>query len=111
MVLGGAMLAGQAGRIRDAVILKVLGAQRTDILSSYASEFGILGVVSGLIACFLGNAASYAVIVHVMRLNWSFDATTTFVTVICCGLVTLVAGFAGTWQALGTETAAYLRRD
>lgn len=111
MVLGGAMLAGQAGRIRDAVILKVLGAQRTDILSSYAAEFGILGVVSGLIACFLGNAASYAVIVHVMRLNWSFDATTTFVTVICCGLVTLVAGFAGTWQALGTETAAYLRRD
>lgn len=111
MVLGGAMLAGQANRIRDAVILKVLGAERRSVLTAYAVEFGVLGAVSGLIACFLGNLASYAVITHVMGLNWRADITSTLLTVGGCTAVTLAAGFAGTWQALGTKTSSYLRRD
>ncbi|MGN0903654.1 MAG: ABC transporter permease [Alphaproteobacteria bacterium] len=111
MVLSGAMLAGQARRIREAVILKVLGATRMDIFKAYLVEFGLLGFLSALIACFLGSLASYAVITGVMGLNWTFMPATAAAVVVSCTAVTLCVGFLGTGQALGTRASGYLRRD
>ena len=111
MVLAGAMLAGQAQRTKEAIILKVIGATRIDILKSYLVEFGILGIVSSAIAAVLGSIASYAVITGVMRLNWVFMPQIILIVILSCTLVTLCAGFIGTWQALGVKASSYLRRD
>src|SRR5690606_23600299 len=44
LVLAGAIAAGQRRRIYDAVVLKVLGATRLDLLRAFLLEFLLLGV-------------------------------------------------------------------
>ena len=50
LVLAGAVAAGQRRRIRQAVILKSLGATRAQIRRAWLTEFGVLGAGAGLIA-------------------------------------------------------------
>ncbi|MCH8900386.1 MAG: ABC transporter permease, partial [Acidobacteria bacterium] len=43
LVLGGAVAAGHRRRVYEAVVLKVLGARRRDVLAGYLIEYGFLG--------------------------------------------------------------------
>jgi putative ABC transport system permease protein len=58
LVLAGAVAAGQRRRIRDAVVLKTIGATRAQIRASFLVEFGLLGLTAGLLAAAAGTAAA-----------------------------------------------------
>jgi putative ABC transport system permease protein len=109
LVLASAMAAGQQARRRDAVILKVLGATRPNVLATYLWEFGILGIGTVAIAAVIGGAASYIVVTEVMNLQWSLPLTAILVTAPMALVITLIAGFAGVWQAMGQKPAPLLR--
>ena len=74
LVLAGAVAAGQRRRIADAVVLKTLGATRTQIRAAWLVEFGLIGACAGLIAAVLGTGLSWAVMHLVMHAPWSFLA-------------------------------------
>jgi putative ABC transport system permease protein len=109
LVLASAVAAGQQARRRDAVILKVLGATRPTVLAVYLWEFGILGLGTVAIAAAIGSVAAYIVVSEVMRLAWSLPLGAILLTAPLALVITLVAGFAGVWQALGQKPAALLR--
>ena len=111
LVLAGAIAATRRQRIRDAVLLKVLGATRRDILATYLVEFGILGLATALIASVVGSVAGWAVVTFVMRTDWTFLPGAVATTIVLCVAITLVAGFAGTWRALGHKAAPVLRNE
>jgi putative ABC transport system permease protein len=46
-----------------------------------------------------------------MRADWAFIPTAVAATVAICIAITLVAGFAGTWRALGHKAAPVLRNE
>src|SRR4029077_20202679 len=58
-VLAGAVVADRRRRIYDAVVLKVLGATRRDVRAGLALEYGVLGLVTAVIALLLGSLAAY----------------------------------------------------
>jgi putative ABC transport system permease protein len=109
LVLAGAMIAGQQRRIQDAVILKVLGATRRDLIGAYMLEYGLLGLATALVSCLLGSAAAWAVVTHLMHADWHFDPASVVLTVCSCTVVTILFGLAGTWHALGQRAAPLLR--
>jgi putative ABC transport system permease protein len=111
LVLAGAVAAGQRARIRDAVVLKTLGATRSQIRAAWMVEFGIIGAASGLIAAAVGTAASWGVVAFVMRTDWAFLPGTLAITVAACVLLMLFFGFAGTEAALRAKAAPLLRND
>jgi putative ABC transport system permease protein len=111
LVLAGAVAAGQARRVRDAVILKTVGATRAQIRNAWLVEFGLLGLVAGLIAAMAGSAASWAVVRFVMRGEWVFLPGTLALTVLGCMALTLAFGYAGTALALRVRPAAMLRNE
>lgn len=111
LVLAGALAAGHRRRVRESVILKVLGARRRDVLATYVYEYGIIGVATGAIAAALGSVAGWAVVRFIMDMEWSFQPAVAGITVLVCLAVTLAAGFAGTWFALGTSAAPVLRNE
>ncbi|MBO6806358.1 FtsX-like permease family protein [Thalassospira sp.] len=111
LVLGGAVAAGRRKRIYDAVVLKTLGATRSNILYAYALEYGILGLATGVIAAFVGSVAAWSVLVLIMEANWVL-LPMTIIGPIAIGLfATLAAGFVGTWQALRSPAAPLLRNE
>ena len=111
LVLGGAIAAGHRRRVYDAVVLKVLGATRGTILSSFVIEHGLMGLLTGSIASGLGTTAAYFLVTRLMSAEWVFLPSPVISTVGLATILTLALGFAGTWRALGVKAAPYLRND
>ena len=111
LVLAGAVAAGQRRRIRDAVVLKTLGATRAQIRRAWLVEFGLLGLVAGVVAAMVGAAASWGVTRYVMRADWTFLPGTLALTIGLCVALTLAMGYAGTALALRARPAPLLRNE
>jgi putative ABC transport system permease protein len=111
LVLAGAVAAGQRRRIREAVVLKTLGATRTQIRAAWLVEFGVLGVAAGVLAAAVGTAASWAVVHKMMGADWSFLPLRLALTVAACVALMLGFGYAGTAAALRARAAPLLRNE
>ncbi|MCC7275479.1 MAG: ABC transporter permease [Alphaproteobacteria bacterium] len=109
LVLAGAFAAGHHRRLRDAVILKVVGATRRQVLSAYLAEYGMLGLATAVVAASFGTLAAWFVLTGVMRAPWAFLPLPVAVTAAAAVAATLAFGFAGTWRALGRKAAPFLR--
>ncbi len=111
LVLVGAVAAGRRRRIREAVILKALGATRAQLRLAWLVEFGTLGLVAGVIAAAVGTAASWAVMRWVIHEPWAFLPGRLSGTLAAALAVMLIFGYAGTAAALRARPAARLRNE
>lgn len=111
LVLAGGIAAARRRHIYDAVVLKVLGATKRRILMTFLLEYGMLGIVTSLVAAVIGTAASYGILTQVMELKWEFSWLSVLtITLVCLG-ITLASGFAGTLGALRQKPARHLRNQ
>ena len=110
-VLVGAVAAGQRRRVREAVILKTLGATRAQIRLAWLTEFGLLGVVAGLIAAVVGSAASYAITRYILHTDWIFLPGVLIYTLAGALAIMLLFGYSGTSAALRARPAPLLRNE
>ncbi len=110
-VLAGGIAAGHRRRVYDAVILKVLGATRKRLLTGFMLEYGILGLITALVAAGIGTLAAWGLQVHIMDMKWGFSWAVLLAISILCLLITLLAGFSGTWRATSVKAAHMLRNQ
>ncbi len=108
-VLVSAVAAGQRRRVREAVILKTLGATRMQIRAAWLTEFGITGLVAGVIAAIVGCGASWAVAHYIMHTDWIFLPVTLIYTLAGALALMLLFGYSGTAAALRVRPAPLLR--
>ncbi|OFW82804.1 MAG: hypothetical protein A2018_00135 [Alphaproteobacteria bacterium GWF2_58_20] len=111
LVLAGAVAAGHRRRIREAVILKVLGATRKDALLGFTLEYGLLGLITAILSCLSGTLVAWIVMNRVLELPWHFSAAALMLTVVLATFLTLAFGFSGAWLALGKKAAPLLRNE
>jgi len=109
LVLAGAIAAGQRARLYDSTVLKVLGATRARIAGIYALEYGLIGVLTGLMALGAGTLAASTIATQVFELPFVFDMGAALLTVIGGGVATLLFGLIGAWTALRSKPAVLLR--
>lgn len=111
LVLAGAVAAGHKRRVYDAVVLKVLGATRSTVLRAFLLEYGLLGLITAIIAAVLGTLVAWLVVTEVMDFAFIFIPSAVLTTTLLCTGITLTLGFIGTWRALGQPAAPLLRND
>ncbi|MGB1850340.1 MAG: ABC transporter permease [Candidatus Micropelagos thuwalensis] len=111
LVLSGAIGGGHRKRIYDAVIMKVLGAERRRILYVYLIEYGLTGLGAALIATFIGTFAAWAIVKFVLGITWVMLPGTLVLTVACATGISMFLGLLGTWRSLGAKAAPVLRSD
>ena len=111
LVLAGAIAAGRRRRIYDSVVLKVLGATRRDIVTAYILEYGLLGLVTALIAAITGSVTGWAVVTWLLRIDWTPEPVAVIVTALLGTAITIAAGLVGTWRAMGQSAAPWLRNE
>jgi len=111
LVLAGAVAAGQRRRVRDAVVLKTVGATRAQIRRAFLVEFGLLGATAGVIAAAAGTAAAWGVVRYILAADWVFLPGTLATVVLACTALTLAFGYAGTALALRARPAPFLRNE
>lgn len=79
-VLLGAIAAARAQRSYDTVILRVLGASRTQVLKLLLAEYALLAAVLALVALALGGGAAWLVVVELFEFDWLPDWPRVFAT-------------------------------
>ena len=110
LVLVGAISADQHRRIRDAVIYKVCGSTRRDILRVFAAEFLLLGTITGTVSLIIGTLAAFAILEGPLNSDFHLQAPAIFLTLLTGIALTMILGLLGTWKALGQKASSYLRR-
>jgi putative ABC transport system permease protein len=111
LVLAGAFSADQHRRIYDAVIYKVCGATRKDIMLALMTEFAVIGLGAGCIGCLTGILAAWGVITGFMHMRFVVDPLVAVATVVAGIVMAVGLGLLGTLRALGKKPAGYLRNE
>lgn len=109
LVLGGALAAGRQARTHEAVVLKTLGATRTRLLAAFLYEYGLIGLCTALFGVAAGGAAAFAIVRHVMNLDFAWLWPQALTAAAAALVVTIFLGLLGTWRILGRKPAPYLR--
>ncbi len=108
-VLVGAIAASRRSRSYDAVILKLLGATRAQVLATQAMEYAALAFILSLLALIIGGAAGWVAVTQIFDLAWTPGWTVVALTIAGGGLGTLVLGLLGSLPALAARPAEGLR--
>lgn len=110
-VLAGAMAAGRAQREADAVVMKVLGATRGDVVRAFLIEYGVLGALAAVLAAILGSLGAWAFVTQVMEMKFAIDLGLIVLVIAGAVALTIAVGVAMTWTALSVKPAGYLRGE
>jgi putative ABC transport system permease protein len=105
--LGGAL----AARSREAVIYKVCGATRGDMLTMLFAEHAITGAAAGLAALVLGTACAALFVAGYMKMTWRFSAGPALLTIALAAGLTVLLSLGGTVRLLGKKAWPYLRNE
>lgn len=108
-VLIGAIAASRRARLYDAVLLKLLGASRRQILAAQAIEYALLAAIIAGLALAAGTAAGWYIVTRIFELHWAPDWTAVLATLLVGAIGTLGIGLLGSLPALAGRPAAALR--
>ncbi len=111
LVLSSSLAATRTQRLYDTVILKVLGVRNRTLMTGFLFEFSVLGALAGLISLALGSVISWAVMVPLMDLKWTFYLGPALLTGFAGIGLTLFIGWLITGRILLTPAAGYLRNE
>ena len=111
LVLAGTMAAGRAQREADAVINKVLGATRGDVIRAFVLEYSILGAFAAILAAVLGVLGAWGISVYALQIDYAIDVKLILVVIVFTVVLTIATGAITTWSALSTKPAQFLRME
>ncbi|WP_417609929.1 ABC transporter permease [Parasphingorhabdus sp.] len=108
-VLIGAIAASRQARVYDSVILKLLGATRSQILSVQAIEYALLAFLLSAVALGLGLLGGWFVITQIFEFTWQPDWAVVLLTLGVGAIATLSIGLLGSIPVLSAKPARALR--
>ena len=71
-ILSGAVASTKFRRLKEAAILKTLGAKRSVVASILGYEYATLGIVAGTVGVLLSVGTSWAVMEYIVKSPWYF---------------------------------------
>ena len=109
LVLVASVSASQDERLLEGAVMRVLGGSRRQLLLAQASEFAVIGLLSGLTAAIAATVLAGVVAEKVFDLPWTADwrliATSSAIGV----LAAVVAGMLATRKVLSAPPSVTLR--
>jgi putative ABC transport system permease protein len=109
LVLTGAVAASRRRRLREAILLKVVGATRGQVLAATAIEFALIGVMAALAALVLGNLAAWASIASFIEFRPAFAGVLPWLAAAV--VLPAATGLVAAWWALSRPAGEMLRQQ
>ena len=109
LILIGSIALTKSQRIYEHAILKTLGARRPTLATILFAEYGLLGLLSGLVGAGFAVLLSWAVAVYVMDIGWEFDPLLTIAGVAATAGIVMIVGTAASFDVLFRKPLQTLR--
>ncbi|MGV8834357.1 MAG: ABC transporter permease [Devosia sp.] len=111
LVLAGALSVGRQQREADAVVMKVLGAKRSDVIAAFLIEYALLGAIAAVLATGIALLGGWAAATWLLDIDFAVPLAALGMVSLLVIVVTIVTGAATTWSAMSTTPAAKLRME
>lgn len=108
-VLFAAVYASLDNRIHEGALMRTLGAKRAFLRKTHIIEFGLLGLISGLLAVIISETMLYALYTQVMHLEYRANVYLWVVVPLTGALFVGLAGCWGVRQVLNKSPLQVLR--
>jgi len=109
-ILSGAVASTKFRRLKEAAILKTLGAKRTTVASILSYEYVALGTIAALIGVALSLGFSWAVMEYVVKAEWHFRLIPMIWTLLIATALTLLTGILSSLDVLTSKPVKTLRK-
>ena len=109
LILIGSVALTKSQRIYENAILKTLGAKRGSLAGILFTEYGLLGMVAGVIGCGFAVALSYAVSRYLLDIDWHFEPVVVVEGLVITTAIVMLVGTAASFDVLFRRPLATLR--
>lgn len=109
LILIGSIALTKSQRIYENAILKTLGARRLTLAAILFGEYGLLGLLAGLIGSGFAVALSWAVSRFVLEIDWEFSGSLMAAGVAATAAVVILVGCLASFDVLFRKPLSTLR--
>jgi putative ABC transport system permease protein len=109
LILVGSISMTKFHRIYEVAVLKTLGAKRKVLLLILFVEYGLLGLVAGIVGALAAIALSYSIARFVFEIPWEFTPLVNLAGIAATALLVTVVGVASSFNVLTRKPLAILR--
>ncbi|HMD76870.1 MAG TPA: FtsX-like permease family protein [Terracidiphilus sp.] len=110
MILASSIASTRFRRMREAVVLKTLGATRMRIVRTFSVEFSVLGLLAGSVGVVFANLLT-RVLLHKLEVDFHIEWTATLIALVGTAVLATVTGWIASYRILGLRPLQVLREE
>jgi putative ABC transport system permease protein len=110
MILASSIASTRFRRMREAVVLKTLGATRMRIVRTFSVEFSVLGLLAGSVGVVFANILT-RVLLHRLEVAFHIEWVATIVALVGTAVLATATGWIASYRILGLRPLEVLREE
>ena len=110
MILASSIASTRFRRMREAVVLKTLGATRMRIVRTFSVEFSVLGLLAGAVGVVFANLLT-RVLLHRLEIGFHVEWAATFIALFGTAVLATATGWIASYRILGLRPLEVLREE
>jgi putative ABC transport system permease protein len=110
MILASSIASTRFRRMREAVVLKTLGATRLRIVRTFSVEFSVLGLLAGSVGVIFANVLAL-VLLRKLDVGFQIDWRATLVALAGTAVLATATGWIASYRILGLRPLQVLREE
>jgi putative ABC transport system permease protein len=110
MILASSIASTRFRRMREAVVLKTLGATRMRIVRTFSVEFSVLGLLAGSVGVVFANVLTRALL-HKLDVGFHIEWRATLIALVGTAALATATGWIASYRILGLRPLEVLREE
>jgi len=110
MILASSIASTRFRRMREAVVLKTLGATRMRIVRTFSVEFSVLGLLAGAVGVIFANVLT-SVLLRKLEVSFHVEWGATVVALVGTAVLATATGWIASYRILGLRPLEVLREE
>jgi len=110
MILASSIASTRFRRMREAVVLKTLGATRMRIVRTFSVEFSVLGLLAGAVGVVFANLLT-RVLLHRLEVTFQIEWGATLIALVGTAVLATATGWIASYRILGLRPLEVLREE
>jgi putative ABC transport system permease protein len=110
MILASSIASARFRRMREAVVLKTLGATRMRIVRTFSVEFSVLGLLAGSVGVVFANILT-RVLLRRLEMGFHIDWYATLFSLVGTAVLATATGWVASYKILGLRPLEVLREE
>jgi putative ABC transport system permease protein len=110
MILASSIASTRFRRMREAVVLKTLGATRMRIVRTFSVEFSVLGLLAGSVGVLFANILT-SVLLRKLEVGFHIEWVATLVALFGTAVLATATGWIASYRILGLRPLEVLREE